>query len=114
MKRSSSITIVTALAASLIAPTAMAANQGPGDIDIFGGQSGRVPFPHTRHQERLTDCNICHDVFPQEQEAIKKLKERGELKPKKVMNAQCIACHKAEKRSGKPHGPLTCSACHVK
>ncbi|MGA6927253.1 MAG: cytochrome c3 family protein [Desulfosarcina sp.] len=107
-------TIATLFAASFVAVTAMAADQGAPRIDIFGGQSGRVPFPHAQHQERLTDCNVCHDVFPQEPEAIKKLKERGDLTSKKVMNTQCIACHKAEKRAGKPHGPLTCSTCHKK
>jgi arsenate reductase len=36
------------------------------------------------------------------------------MKPKKVMNLQCIKCHKAEKRAGKPHGPVTCTTCHAK
>ena len=33
---------------------------------------------------------------------------------KKVMNLQCIKCHKAEKQAGRPHGPVTCNSCHVK
>jgi hypothetical protein len=108
--------LVIALAAALLGIYAAiaAANQGPETIDIFGGQSGKVPFTHARHQNRLNDCNICHGVFPQETDAIKRMKASGALKPKKVMNLQCIKCHKEEKRAGKPHGPLTCSTCHQK
>lgn len=107
------IPIATILLSSFVAITA-AANQGPGTINIFGGKSGKVPFTHAQHQDRLKDCNICHSVFPQETDAIRKMKDTGAIKPKKVMNLQCIKCHKAEKRAGKPHGPLTCATCHVK
>jgi hypothetical protein len=108
------ITLTTALMLSLCLAATHAANQGPDRIDIFGGRSGNVPFPHTQHQDRINDCNVCHSVFPQETEAIRKMKEKGVLKPKKVMNLQCIKCHKADKRTGKPHGPVTCTTCHVK
>ena len=108
------ITLVTALTVSLCMAATHAANRGPDRIEIFGGQSGKVPFPHAQHQDRLKDCNVCHSVFPQETEAIKKMKEKGALKPKKVMNLQCIKCHKAEKKAGQPHGPVICSTCHVK
>ncbi len=92
----------------------VAANRGPGTIDIYGGSKGKVPFPHAQHQDRLKDCNVCHKVFPQEKEAIKKMKAKGTLKPKKVMNLQCIKCHKAEKKAGNPYGPVKCSTCHKK
>ena len=108
------ITLVTALIVSLSMAATHAANRGPDRIDIFGGRSGNVPFPHAQHQDRIKDCNVCHSVFPQETAAIKKMKEEGMLKPKKVMNLQCIKCHKAEKKTGKPHGPVTCKTCHVK
>ena len=108
------ITLFIALIVSLFMAAAHAANRGPDRIEIFGGQSGKVPFPHAQHQDRIKDCNVCHSVFPQEAEAIKKMKEKGALKPKKVMNLQCIKCHKAEKKTGKPHGPVTCKTCHVK
>jgi hypothetical protein len=108
------ITLVTALTVSLCMAATHAANRGPDRIDIFGGRSGNVPFPHAQHQDRIEDCNVCHSVFPQETEAIKKLKEKGMLKPKKVMTLQCIKCHKEEKKTGKPHGPVTCKTCHVK
>ena len=108
------IAIVTAFISILPMAAANAANQGPEQIDIFGGERGNVPFPHAQHQDRIKDCSICHSVFPQETDAIKKLKAQGTLKQKKVMNLQCIKCHKQEKRAGKPHGPVTCSTCHVK
>ena len=91
-----------------------AANRGPAQMELFGGDKGKVPFPHAKHQERLSDCNVCHSVFPQEHASIEKLKSAGTLKPKQVMNTQCIKCHKQEKQAGNPHGPLTCTTCHVK
>ena len=108
------IAIVTALISILSMAAANAADRGPNQIDIFGGERGKVPFPHAQHQNRLNDCKICHRVFPQETDAIKKLKAQGTLKKKKVMNLQCIKCHKQEKKAGKPYGPVTCSTCHVK
>ncbi|MBR9985593.1 MAG: cytochrome c3 family protein [Desulfosarcina sp.] len=108
------ITLVTALVVGLCLAAAHAANQGPDRIDIFGGQSGNVPFPHAQHQDRIKECNVCHSVFPQETAAIEKMKEAGMLKPKKVMNLQCIKCHKEDRKMGKPHGPVTCKTCHVK
>jgi hypothetical protein len=116
MKRSVLIApIAIALLFILALPVAAAAaKQGAATITIFGGSRGKVPFPHAQHQARLKDCNICHSTFPQEVDAMRKMKENGTLKPKKVMNLQCIKCHKADKRAGKPHGPVTCSTCHVK
>ena len=106
--------ILLAAAILLICGMATAANRGPATIDVDGGSRGKVPFPHAQHQDRLTDCNVCHSAFPQETAAISKMKTKGSLKPKQVMNTQCIKCHKAEKKAGKPHGPLTCSECHVR
>jgi ribosomal protein S27E len=114
MKCNSLIVIVAAAILGVYVAIAAAANRGADDIAIYGGSSGKVPFPHAQHQDRIQDCNVCHSVFAQESGAIKRMKEQGTLKPKKVMNLQCIKCHKAEKRAGKPHGPVTCSTCHVK
>ncbi len=108
------IVMVSALIFILPAITANADSRGPAQIDIFGGERGNVPFPHARHQDNLKDCNLCHGVFPQATESIKRMKESGALQPKKVMNLQCIKCHKEEKRAGKPHGPVTCATCHIK
>jgi len=89
-------------------------NKGAENIGIYGGSRGDVPFPHHAHQNRLKDCNTCHSVFPQEVASIKKLKETGKLKPKQVMNKQCVKCHKDQKKAGNPTGPTTCSKCHKK
>ncbi|WP_419662466.1 putative cyctchrome c, class III family protein [Desulfosarcina variabilis str. Montpellier] len=114
MNRSIVIITLAVFALTGSAVMAWAANNGPANIDIFGGKSGKTPFPHAQHQKRIQDCNVCHSVFPQEKDAIKKMKAQGTIKPKKVMNLQCIKCHKEEKRAGNPSGPLTCKTCHVK
>ncbi len=108
------ISIVSTLLIFLPITAIHAASGGPHQIDIFGGKQGKVPFLHAKHQENLKDCTICHSVFPQETDAIRKLKAEGTIKPKKVMNLQCIKCHKQDKRAGKPHGPVTCATCHFK
>jgi len=114
-----SVRIITPVAVALLMAfalpaTAVAAKQGAEEMTLFGGSRGKVPFPHAQHQARLNDCNICHSVFPQEVDAMRKMKQNGTLKPKKVMNLQCIKCHKTDRRAGKPHGPVTCSTCHVR
>ena len=110
------LVLIIALAMGLMLPLpgVDAASQGPDQIDIYGGKRGKVPFPHAKHQESLNDCNVCHSVFPQKTDAIKTLKAEGAIKPKKVMNLQCIKCHKKAKRAGQPHGPVTCATCHIR
>lgn len=108
------ITLTVALILTLPLAAVNATSRGPNQIDIFGGNRGVVPFPHAKHQENLKDCSICHSVFPQKTDAIKLLKAEGAIKPKKVMNLQCIKCHKQDKKDGKPHGPTTCNTCHKK
>lgn len=87
---------------------------GAEQLNLYGGDRGDVPFPHRRHQERLADCNVCHAVFPRQQDSIKTMQAAGTLFPKAVMNKQCIKCHRAEKSAGNPSGPTTCSKCHVR
>ena len=89
-------------------------NKGPEKIQIDGGSKGKVPLPHWAHQNRLTDCKTCHDVFPQKAGAIASLKAEGKLKKMVVMNKLCVACHRSEKKAGKPSGPVKCNDCHIK
>jgi len=89
-------------------------NGGSENISIHGGSRGDVPFPHHAHQNRLKDCNTCHTDFPQEAGSIETQKKAGKLKPKQVMNKQCVKCHRDQKKAGNPTGPTTCSKCHVK
>jgi cytochrome c-type protein NrfB len=79
-----------------------------------GGNQGDVKFPHHQHQEALTDCMLCHDLFPQQAGAIQDLKQKGILAQKQVMNKQCVKCHKAKKDAGEKSGPVTCTQCHAK
>ena len=104
-----------AIIASVLAVAAVGAgNNGAENISVYGGSRGDVPFPHHAHQDRLKDCNTCHATFPQEADGLKKMKAAGQLKPKQVMNKQCVKCHKDQKKAGNPTGPTTCSKCHVK
>jgi Class III cytochrome C family len=89
-------------------------NKGTANIQIEGGTRGSVPFPHRIHQDMLGDCKICHAVFPQEAQSLTRLKNEGQLKPKEVMNKQCVKCHRTEKKAGNKTGPTTCSKCHVR
>lgn len=87
---------------------------GPQMLSLEGGRTGNVPFPHHRHQAVLNDCNVCHDLFPQERGAIEALKAKGELKKKHVMSKHCIKCHRKMKKSGDKTGPTSCRTCHIK
>jgi hypothetical protein len=110
----------TLMALGLLALTAggwasdPAQNKGAADMILEGGTSGKVAFPHHRHQQALGDCNICHAAFPQKAGAIEDLKAQGKLARKQIMNEQCTQCHKEKKRDGVKAGPTTCTACHVK
>lgn len=95
-------------------PNTADAPRGAAEIELDGGKRGAVGFPHRRHQQRLTDCGICHAVFPQQKGAIQALKAAGKLKPKQVMNKQCTACHRKMKRAGQKTGPTACTSCHRK
>ncbi len=87
---------------------------GAEKITLNGGKRGKVPFPHREHQDRLKDCNFCHQNFAQVSGSIDDLKAKGSLKKKWVMKKMCIKCHKAKKKEGVKSGPTTCSKCHVR
>jgi len=87
---------------------------GAEKITLNGGKRGKVPFPHREHQDRLKDCNFCHQNFAQVSGSIDDLKAKGSLKKKWVMKKLCIKCHKAKKKEGGKSGPTTCSKCHVR
>ena len=108
------ISIAAIVIGSSVAFSDIDQNKGAKSIEIDGGTRGKVPFPHHRHQENLTDCTICHSVFPQKPGSIEELKAQGKLKKKYVMNKLCTKCHKEMKIAGRKTGPLTCSKCHIK
>ena len=89
-------------------------NKGAENLDLSGGNQGKVSFPHVLHQNNLKDCNICHSVFKQMPNSITDAKSKGELKPKQVMNTLCIKCHNEKKQAAEKSGPTSCNVCHVK
>lgn len=113
MRRDAVGVVMVILLMSLAATLAVAEqNKGAEEMELEGGTRGIVPFPHRQHQESLDDCNACHDLFPQEDGAIEKLKKEGALKDRQVMNVQCIKCHRDKKREDVKSGPTLCSQCH--
>ncbi len=106
--------LLVGLAVSIATMALAVENKGAVTMELEGGKRGKVPFPHHQHQNKLEDCKICHDAFPQEKGSIEKLKKEGKLKPKHVMNKQCTKCHKEKKRAGEKSGPITCKQCHIK
>lgn len=107
------VVLAAATAWTTSAP-AQAPNPGAAEMVLDGGTTGKVPFPHRKHQQALTDCTLCHSVFPQKAGAIEELKEGGKLPRKQVMNELCTRCHKDAQAAGKPSGPTSCLKCHVK
>ena len=98
----------------MIATLAMAQNAGKASHSLYGGNKGRVEFPHHQHQTQLGDCGICHTSFPQESGSLEALKAKGKLKKKQIMNKTCMACHRRLKKAGKSTGPTRCNGCHTR
>lgn len=94
--------------------SASAQDAGQETITLNGGPSGNITFPHHLHQSVVEDCMTCHKDFPQESGVLDELKKAGTLKKKQVMNATCLSCHRAMKKSGQKTGPVSCSQCHKK
>lgn len=88
-------------------------NKGAPEITLDGGSRGKVFFPHHRHQNNLEECNICHNIFPQNLGAITELKRQGKLEKKRVMN-HCRGCHRNLSKKGIKAGPISCNKCHEK
>ena len=111
---------LTVLVAVLLFATGMAAgvdwplqmeNKGEAQMVIYGGKTGNVPFPHHAHMSATTDCMPCHKLFPQEKDAVEKMKKEGRLKKKLVMKT-CQKCHRKTKKAGEKSGPIGCKDCH--
>jgi hypothetical protein len=73
--------LILSVCLSIPAATAVT-NQGAEQIGLNGGSGGKVAFPHRRHQTKLGDCNICHQLFPQTPGAIDAMKASGQLAKK--------------------------------
>lgn len=90
------------------------ADRGAATIKLNGGMMPEVTFPHRMHQDELSDCTLCHDLFQQKSGAIKDAITAGKLKKKQVMKAKCLTCHRQRKAAGQPAGPTACNRCHVR
>ena len=108
------ISFTAIVAGSSVVSSMESQDKGAHDIELQGGKRGKVPFPHHQHQEKLSDCKLCHSVFPQKAGSIEELKAQGKLKKKYVMNKLCTKCHKQKKKAGQKAGPTTCAKCHIK
>ncbi|MFH1981631.1 MAG: cytochrome c3 family protein [Pseudomonadota bacterium] len=86
-------------------------DRGAAAIVLDGGKTGKVPFPHKAHQDTLSVCEACHNLFPQKKGAIAALQDAGQLGKKDVMK-QCQKCHRQDKNDGKKSGPIGCKDCH--
>lgn len=91
--------------------TAITRVPGSKIIKLSGGKLGDITFPHHTHQKTLEDCNLCHKLFPMVKKSINKLKAKGDLKKKFIMNT-CQKCHSKTRMKNQKSGPMNCSGCH--
>lgn len=105
-------TILSAVAVILfIAMIAVAAQK---EIILYGGITGKVPFPHETHQKVVKDCKICHESYPQRVGAIHDLVKKEKLRAREIMTHQCIKCHREKNAAGETAGPVSCKKCHIR
>ena len=83
----------------LLSMAAFAGTAFAGDVIDLPASSGKVPFPHKKHQEMLKDCKKCHEKGPG------KITELG----KDWAHKTCKGCHTDLKK-----GPTSCKDCHKK
>ena len=103
--------LITAIVLMVVAALAADQNMGAPTLVIPGGSKPDVTLPHELHQMTLGDCDLCHDLFPQEAGSIVRMKAAGTLKKMQVMK-QCQGCHKEMAKSGQEAGPVKCGECH--
>ena len=106
--------LICLILAGLFLAPAIGQPHGEKEISLYGGKSGTILFPHHMHHKVVTDCQICHVNFAQEEGALGAAKKAGDLKKKQVMNKTCLKCHRALKKAGEKSGPTNCKGCHTK
>lgn len=82
-------------------------------IELSGGAKGDITFPHEIHQKALTDCQICHSIYPQKIKGISASIKSGKMEKKQAMG-ECIKCHRTNIAENKKTGPVSCGECHKK
>ncbi len=88
-------------------------NRGAAEIILESGSRGNIAFPHSRHQDVISDCKTCHTLFPQKSGSIQALIAQGSLEKKQAMTV-CQSCHKDMASREEKTGPTRCSKCHDK
>lgn len=91
----------------------VAKNIGDKSFMISGGKLGDVPFPHDKHERIITDCDYCHNLYPQVRGSIKKYIDDGKFNKREVMD-RCTKCHRDKFNAGLKTGPTRCKGCHIK
>jgi hypothetical protein len=79
-----------------------------------------VCVPHKAHVDKGVACTECHHTWKKEESATPqkcaechKAEDKGKTGLKSAYHTQCMGCHKALKKEGKPTGPtVKCSECH--
>lgn len=96
----------------VVAGEAFAENQGAEFIVLKGEDFASVHLSHIRHETKLGDCQLCHNLYAKEPGAIEKSVRAGTLTRKQVMD-QCEVCHSETAIAGKRSGPTSCRGCHM-
>jgi hypothetical protein len=91
---------------------------------IYDAKTGKVTFPHLKHQELTNnDCKVCHHEVTEGNPAqtcsdchkkIVQITPLGEAMPlSKAFHTKCIACHQKMVKEEKK-APVKCQECHIK
>ena len=126
------MTILAAIAATLIATMAWAAPEAPGDLKLgppegLEAKKPLVDFSHTGHGAAKIDCATCHHTWDGAGE-IKSCGTAGchDQPGKKGANAfyaafhnkkadaSCLGCHKTTNKRDGTKLPVSCKDCHSK
>ena len=78
MKRKKFCLMVIAMIAAI--SIAALGSAGEGLMMLEGGKLGDTPFPHKENQDRIKDCNACHNLIPQEKGITQKLIKMNKIK----------------------------------
>ncbi len=119
------IVLASVLTALAVAQDAAVPQQGSADIVAIDGLKAFGPlerppvyFYHDKHTEVLAkqnkDCLACHEkVEDRLSLKFKRVEDPDKQTVMDIYHDQCITCHKENKTSETPNGPVTCGQCHI-
>ena len=90
--------------------------------------SAAAYFPHDKHMEAVDDCKRCHHRYADGVNILEEDELDGgdgmrcrtchtdetSIDGREAFHRQCIRCHRAFEKEGRPSGPRTCGTCHPK